>query len=52
MIINTLIKLSIKMSHDQIINVSVQVKCGDHNHEGDCTIKLNYSLKTRNHKNI
>ena len=36
-----------KTKHEQIINVSVQVKYGDHNHEN----LFNYSLKHENMKN-
>jgi len=40
-----------KTKHEQTINMSVQVKCEDHNHE-KCSIKLNYSFKQENMKNI
>ena len=53
MIINTLIQLSINITHEnkheQSINVSVQITCEYHNHE-NFSIKLNYSLNKKTRK--
>ena len=40
-----------KTKHEQIINVSVHIKCEDHNHE-KLDIKLKYSLNMKNMKII